>query len=162
MARGMVNSLKQGIKMNKIFVLALSLLISSPVMASQSNHRKYHHHHHINNGSYHNLATQIALKYGVSPAVVHAIIIIESGGRCGADNGIAHGIMQVQTPTAHSVGVHGNLHNCLNGIEAGVRYLKKAIIAHGNNCVGFSSYNSGIGTHKCTSYGRKVMRLAGR
>lgn len=106
------------------------------------------------------LVAQVAHKHGMNPAVVHAIVKMESSGRCGADNGIAHGIMQVKTATARSVGVYGNLHDCRTGLEAGVRYLKKAIAMHGNTCAAYSSFNMGIGSSKCTAYGRKVMYLA--
>ena len=110
----------------------------------------------------HALVNEIAAAHHLRPSLVHAVIKIESGYNCGARNHEAHGIMQVKTATASSVGVHGNLYDCRTGLEAGVRYLRQSISQYGEGCVAYSAYNSGLGSHSCTGYGRRVQRLASR
>ena len=141
-------------------VLAASL-VASPVHAKL----KHHHRHHHNSGNVQTIATSIAHQEGVNPALVHAIINVESTGRCHASSSAnARGAMQVKPATARSVGVYGNLHDCRTGILAGVRYYKVALRAnHGNVCAALSSYNTGVGiTGRCSGYGRKVLSRMGR
>lgn len=92
-------------------VLAASL-VASPVHAKS----KHHHRHHHNSGNVQTIATSIAHQEGVNPALVHAIINVESTGRCHASSSAnARGAMQVKPATARSVGVYGNLHDCRTG-----------------------------------------------
>lgn len=123
-------------------------------------YRSHHNSHVAGGGNAHSIATQVAREEGISPALVHAVMKIESGGRCHVtSSGNAQGAMQVKPATARGVGVHGNLHDCRTGIVAGVRYLKQALAANGGNiCAAASGYNMGIGVRgRCTGYGRKVM-----
>jgi soluble lytic murein transglycosylase-like protein len=115
-------------------------------------------------GSVGSMATRIALANGVSPALVHAVIKVESGGRCHVTGGGAKGAMQVKPATARGVGIHGNLHDCATGITAGVRYLKQALaLNRGNICAAATGYNAGLGVRgRCSGYGRKVMAAMGR
>lgn len=143
-------------------VLAASL-VASPVHARSKHHHRTHHRHHSVNVQ--SIATAIAHREGVNPALVHAIINVESTGRCNASSSAgARGAMQVKGATARSVGVYGNLHDCGTGILAGVRYYKVALRAnHGNVCAALSSYNTGVGiTGRCSGYGRKVLSRMGR
>lgn len=115
--------------------------------------------------SVHKLVTKYALKHGVNPALVHAIVTVESSYNCNAKNptSSATGLMQTLVPTARGVGVTGNLRDCSTSLEAGMRYLKQAIAKHGDGCAGASAYNLGhYGSSRCTGYGKKVMSLAGR
>ncbi len=102
---------------------------------------------------------------GVAVRVARAIMTIESGGRCSArSHAGARGAMQVLPATARSVGVHGNLHDCATGIEAGMRYLRLVISTHGLSCGALSTYERGVFARPvCTAYGRKAIRsrLAG-
>lgn len=106
------------------------------------------------------IVAESAARNGVPVVLVHRIIAVESRGKCNADNGIAHGPMQVQTATAHSVGVYGNLHNCSTGIEAGVRYLRLALNkSHGNWSYAATLYNRGLGARPSRSqYASLVMK----
>lgn len=116
-------------------------------------------------GGWQALATRVAQEEGVSPALVHAVVKVESGGNCRATSSAnARGIMQVKPATARGVGVTGNLHDCHTGMRAGVRYLKEAIrVNRGNLCAAASSYNTGTGIiGRCSGYGRKVMAAMGR
>lgn len=111
------------------------------------------------------LATEIAQQHGISAALVHAVMTVESNGNCAARSSAnALGAMQVKPATARGVGVHGNLHDCRTGITAGVLYLKQALaVNRGNVCAAASSYNTGLGiTGRCSGYGRKVMAMLGR
>ena len=106
------------------------------------------------------LVNEVAAKHHVRSGIVHAISKIESTYNCRAKNHDQWGIMQVKRATAASVGVYGNLLDCRTGLEAGVLYLKASIAMHGDNCVAYSAYNSGLRSNSCTGYGRRVMRLS--
>lgn len=115
-------------------------------------------------GGWQAIATRVAQEEGVSPALVHAVVKVESGGNCRATSSAnARGIMQVKPATARGVGVTGNLHDCHTGMRAGVRYLKEALRVNGGNvCAAASSYNTGTGiTGRCSGYGRKVLAAMG-
>lgn len=105
-----------------------------------------------------------AARNGVPLRIASAIMTIESRGRCHATSSSgARGAMQVLPATARSVGVHGNLHDCATGIEAGMRYLRLVISTHGLSCGALSTYERGIYARpRCTAYGRKAVRLASR
>lgn len=142
--------------MSKILTSAIIsfALISTPVLAKGSRH-------HHNSSS---IANSIARAEGVNPALVSAIIHVESTGNCGARSSAgALGIMQVKPATARSVGVHGNLLKCENSLLAGVRYIKQALrLNRGNVCAAASSYNTGLGVRgRCSGYGRKVVARMG-
>jgi soluble lytic murein transglycosylase-like protein len=108
----------------------------------------------------HALVTEYAQAHEIDPALAHAIVKVESSYNCRARNGPTVGIMQVNVRTARGVGVNGDLTDCRTGLEAGMRYLRKALDLYGTGCGGISAYNTGIyKTGYCTSYGRKVQRL---
>lgn len=104
------------------------------------------------------MLTSAARRHGIDPRLVHAVAMVESTKRCGVRNAGSYGIMQVQRGTAKEVGVAFPFRSCEDEIEAGVRYLRKAIDKGGAGCAGVSLYNIGI-NHRpiCTAYGRKVM-----
>ena len=106
-----------------------------------------------------NLVTSLAEAHGIDPALAHAVVKVESGYDCSAKNrhSTATGPMQVLRGTARAVGVSGDLRNCRTGLEAGMRYLKKMVVAaHGNDCAAASAYNRGS-VRGCSAYGRKVV-----
>jgi len=107
------------------------------------------------------MLTQAAHKHNISPEIVKAVAKVESNKTCGLKDGPHRGIMQVSRSTAKEVGMPWPFLSCEDEIEAGVRYLEKAIAIGGENCVGITLYNSGInaGLH-CSQYGKKVMREA--
>lgn len=100
-----------------------------------------------------------AQRHGVPADLVHAVAMVESTKTCGARNGGSRGIMQVNKGTAKEVGVAWPFQSCEDEIEAGVRYLKKAIDKGGSGCSGITLYNTGINARPhCSDYGRKVLR----
>ncbi|GEM_PF-4928354 len=108
------------------------------------------------------MVTAAAERHGVPVALAHAIIKIESGYNCHARSRYgALGIGQVMPSSARAEGVSGNLYECSTGLEASMRYLKRAIATYGDNCAAASAYNTGIyGRGRCTGYGRRAIRLA--
>ena len=105
---------------------------------------------------------KIAESVGVPTPVARAVMTLESRGKCAlrSPSG-AMGAMQVLPGTANSVGVYGSLSDCNNGMQAGVRVLRRIIANHGLNCASMSLYNRGeYARPVCTAYGLKVMRLA--
>jgi soluble lytic murein transglycosylase-like protein len=102
---------------------------------------------------------------GVPVALALAVARFESGFRM-ATHGAAgeRGAMQVLPQTARQVGIKGNLYGPA-GIEAGVRYLKLALMLHRHAgwCAVASAYNVGVWRgSRCTAYGRSVTAIAGR
>jgi soluble lytic murein transglycosylase-like protein len=109
------------------------------------------------------MVTAAALRNGISPQLLHGVIRVESNYRCNAFNrrGQVHGLGQLKTATARSVGITGSLYDCSNGVEAAARYLKIAIARGGSGCAGVSLYERGVFARpSCTAYGRSVMRSA--
>lgn len=133
----------------------------SQTHGSQTRLRHLHPATHHETGI-HQLVTEVAATHHLRPSLVHAVVKTESGYKCGASSHGSKGIMQVKPATAASMGVHGNLFECRTGLEAGARYLKRSIVLHGDNCVAYSAFNSGLGAKRCTGYGRRIQRLAGK
>ncbi len=108
------------------------------------------------------MVAQIARQHGVPVHIAHGVVMAESRYNCGAYNRSgASGIMQVLPSTARSVGVHGSLRSCANGLQAGMKYLKLALNRGGYGCSGVSLYERGVYARPaCTAYGRKVMAYA--
>jgi soluble lytic murein transglycosylase-like protein len=70
------------------------------------------------------LIETVALKHGVDPELVHAVVQAESNYRVDAKSGVgARGLMQVMPATAKDFGIK-NLYDPQNNLEAGVQYLK--------------------------------------
>ncbi len=125
---------------------------------------KIAHNSDIGSGGLRAMVNQIARQHGVPPHIAHGVVMAESRYNCNAYNRSgASGIMQVLPNTARSVGVHGSLRNCVNGLNAGMKYLKLALNKGGYGCSGVSLYERGIYARPgCTAYGRKVMAHAQR
>jgi soluble lytic murein transglycosylase-like protein len=70
------------------------------------------------------LIETVALKHGVDPELVHAVVMAESNYEPRAKSGAgARGLMQVMPETAQDFGIRG-LYDPQNNLEAGVQYLK--------------------------------------
>jgi len=70
------------------------------------------------------LIETVALKHGVDPELVHAVVEAESNYQPRAKSRVgARGLMQVMPETAKDLGIK-NLYDPQNNLEAGVRYLK--------------------------------------
>jgi soluble lytic murein transglycosylase-like protein len=109
--------------------------------------------------------TRPAEALGVPVNLALAVARYESGGRCGMRGRAGErGAMQVLPQTARSVGVTGNLYDCATGIEAGLRYLRLAMMMHAQArwCAVASAYNHGTWHgSSCTRHGRLVAFTAG-
>ncbi|MDR1828795.1 MAG: transglycosylase SLT domain-containing protein [Methylobacteriaceae bacterium] len=106
------------------------------------------------------MVDRLARKHNVPTHIAHGVVRTESNYRCNARNSRtgATGVMQVLPATARAEGVHGDLTRCEVGMEAGMRYLRKALERGGTGCEGVSLYERGIyAPLRCTGYGRKVI-----
>jgi len=110
------------------------------------------------------IVAERARAHGVPVGFALAIAQVETGNRCHMRGRAGEqGVMQVKPATARGVGVRGNLYDCHVGAEAGVRYARQAISMYGVSCAAASAYNRGLYARPvCSSYGRRVLRLASR
>src|SRR5918995_5333316 len=90
------------------------------------------------------LIETVALKHGVDPDLVHAVVKAESGYRVNAKSPVgARGLMQVMPSTAKDMGI-SNLYDPHNNLEAGVQYLK-FLLARFDLKRAIAAYNAGPG-----------------
>lgn len=89
--------------------------------------------------------SKVGDKYGIEPAVIKAVIRVESGFRSDAVSRVgAKGLMQLMPGTAQALGVDPmNAEQCIDG---GTRYLKQMIDRFGSLELGLAAYNSGPGS----------------
>ncbi len=88
------------------------------------------------------LIETVALKHGVDPDLVHAVVQAESNYRATAKSQDgARGLMQVMPRTAADFGVR-NLYDPQANLEAGVQYLK-FLLARFNLKQAIAAYNAG-------------------
>jgi len=92
----------------------------------------------------------VARRYRIDPALLHAMVRTESAGKVGAvSNKGALGLMQVMPATARSMGIanpQALLGNPTLAIEAGAAYLKTLQATLGNNVpLVVAAYNAGPG-----------------
>lgn len=92
------------------------------------------------------LAEQLAHKHAVDPALVRAVIEVESRGNTAAVSPKgATGAMQLMPSTAAMYGVT-ELTDPAQNIEAGIRHLKYLLDRHGGNlALTLAAYNAGEG-----------------
>lgn len=83
-------------------------------------------------------------QYGVDSALVHAVITAESGYNAAAvSKAGARGLMQLMPETAQRYGVR-NIHDPMENISGGVRYLRDLIsMFNGNLELAVAAYNAG-------------------
>lgn len=95
------------------------------------------------------LINRYAKQYQLAPALVSAVIAIESGYNSAAVSPKgARGAMQLMPATAARYGVV-NHHDPAQNIEAGVRYLKELMQRYdGNVALALAAYNAGEGAVK--------------
>ena len=101
------------------------------------------------------LIQQLAQKHAVDPALVRAIVEVESqfNPKAISSKG-AVGAMQLMPMTAARYGVKERTDPAQN-IEAGVRYLKDLLTLHGGNiALALASYNAGEGA--VARHGRRI------
>lgn len=88
------------------------------------------------------LIETVALKHGVDPELVHAVVLAESNYQPRAKSPVgARGLMQVMPATAKDLGIN-NLYDPQNNLEAGVRYLK-FLLARFDLKRAIAAYNAG-------------------
>ena len=88
------------------------------------------------------LIETVALKHGVDPELVHAVVQAESNYQPRAKSPVgARGLMQVMPTTAKDLGIH-NLYDPHNNLEAGVQYLK-FLLARFDLTRALAAYNAG-------------------
>lgn len=97
----------------------------------------------------------MASKYGLDPALLHAVIRAESGYNSGAVSPKgAVGLMQLMPDTATRYGV-SNRHDPNANIEGGARYLRDLIGMFGANLtLAVAAYNAG--ENAVIRYGNKI------
>jgi soluble lytic murein transglycosylase-like protein len=106
-----------------------------------------------------------ARRFGVPLSVAHAVIRMESGGRCNARGRAGElGPLQIKPATARGIGYRGpisGLRSCRAGLDMGMKHLAMALR---RGSVAF--HNAGIHAKRLPAaarkYAMKVMRLARR
>lgn len=93
---------------------------------------------------YSELISRTSIKYGVEPALVKAVVHVESGFNPSATSSAgAMGLMQLMPATAKRFGV-SNAYEPISNLDAGVRYLRFLLDRYnGNRLLALAAYNSG-------------------
>lgn len=92
------------------------------------------------------LIDQLATQYGISPALVEAVVLQESGGQAHAQSSVgAMGLMQLMPSTAAALGV-ANAYDPAQNLKGGITYLVEMLHEfHGNIQLALAAYNAGPG-----------------
>lgn len=92
------------------------------------------------------LINQISAQYGISAALVEAVVLQESGGNSKAvSTAGAQGLMQLMPSTAAALGVT-NAYDPVQNLQGGIKYLVEQLNRfHGNIQLALAAYNAGPG-----------------
>jgi hypothetical protein len=119
------------------------------------------------------LATAAALRHGLDPELVLAVIAVESGFQPAAVSPKgAQGLMQLMPGTARALGVTDSLDPAQN-LDGGARYLKQMVAEQGGDLTkALAAYNAGPGAvrrhrgvppyQETRHYVRRVLRRYGK
>ncbi|MBK9313943.1 MAG: lytic transglycosylase domain-containing protein [Acidobacteria bacterium] len=101
------------------------------------------------------LIVYAATKYQVDPLLIYLVMREESGFNYRAVSRVgARGLMQLMPDTARRLGVR-NIHDPIENVEAGTRYLRSLIDMFGGDMnLALAAYNAGEGA--VLRYGRRV------
>ena len=93
------------------------------------------------------LIETVSLRHGIDPALVHAVVAVESNYRARAKSPVgARGLMQVMPATGRDLGVTSaaTLFDPRANLEAGVTYLKRMLVRFGGDLTNaLAAYNAG-------------------
>lgn len=101
---------------------------------------------HVSSGTLMTLVAAVAAAYHVDPALVWAVVMVESSGNTHATSSTgAQGLMQLEPGTARALGVR-NSYNAKDNLMGGASYLSGLIRRyHGNLALAIAAYNMGPG-----------------
>ncbi|MCE2572284.1 transglycosylase SLT domain-containing protein [Motilimonas eburnea] len=101
---------------------------------------------------YHPTIVDIAARYQLEPALLHAVISAESGYNPQAvSRAGAVGIMQLMPGTAKMLGVN-NRYDVVQNMEGGAKYLRMMLDTFNNKRLALAAYNAGPGAVKKYKY----------
>ncbi len=106
------------------------------------------------------LIVRTANRHGVSPALVHAVVKVESAFRTGAvSHKGARGLMQLMPQTQQELGVR-NAFNAADNLDGGTRYLRQQLEAFRDVRKALWAYNTGPGNVARHRIPRETRRYA--
>ncbi|MFZ5648269.1 MAG: lytic transglycosylase domain-containing protein [Bacillota bacterium] len=126
----------------------------------------------VNSSGIESLAERTAAKHGLDPALLMAVIKVESDfNPLAVSSAGATGLMQLMPETAASLGVK-NPYDPLENLEGGARYLKSLMDRFGDVNLALAAYNAGPGAveeyggvppySETIYYLEKINRILGR
>ncbi len=110
-----------------------------------------HRHGSKDGGSFREIVEDASRRYGLDPALVHAVVQAESGYDPYATSPAgAQGLMQLMPATARALGVR-DPYDPVQNVEGGVRYLRGLLDRFGDVRLALAAYNAG--PHAVQRYG---------
>lgn len=96
-------------------------------------------------GDFDSLIEEAAQRTGLDPALVRAVVAVESGFRPNAVSGAgAKGLMQLMDGTARALGV-GNPFDPAQNLRGGTAFLRQMLERFGDERLALAAYNAGPG-----------------